>query len=240
MIDAETLDSRKSDRRPIRSMFRGRQTGGTFGLSSRRVTAFASGVVAFQMVFWLFSAPAWSAPMLYVDFGGSGSSTTIGLGETTTADVFATQIPAGGIDPIAGGPGLFGFGFDLIFNSTGLDASNLDFGPLFTSTGFSSTLDVSGQAGLTSNRFFLSSGPSGDDIFLGSIDFEGLVGGTYVLTMGYFTGPGDNTLFDGTFLDSDPGTFFTNASIQVVPEPGTAMLLLMGMSLMVGARRRQA
>ncbi|MAJ61013.1 MAG: hypothetical protein CBC48_14270, partial [bacterium TMED88] len=51
MIDAETLDSRKSDRRPIGSMFRGRQTGGTFGLLSRRGAAFASGVVAFQMVF---------------------------------------------------------------------------------------------------------------------------------------------------------------------------------------------
>ena len=86
----------------------------------------------------------------------------------------------------------------------------------------------------------MSNGPSGDDIFLGSIDFEGLAGGTYGLSLGYFTGAGDNTLFDGTFLDSDPGTFFTNASIEVVPEPGTATLLLVGVSLLAGARRSRA
>lgn len=197
-------------------------------------------VAMMGLLLLLWAMPAWSSPMLYVDFGGSGSSTTIGLGESTTANIYATQIPPGSIDPTVGGPGLFGFGFDITFDSVGLQASNLDFGPLFSSTGFSSTVDNPGLAGLTANRFFLSNGPSGDDIFLGSIDFEGLAGGTYGLSLGYFTGAGDNTLFDGTFLDSDPGTFFTNASIEVVPEPGTATLLLVGVSLLAGARRSRA
>ncbi len=191
-----------------------------------------------QLVILLLAGPALAAPMVYIDFGGAGSSTSVGLGGTATANVYATDIPAGAVDPVVGGPGMFGFGFDITFNSVGLEASNLAFGSLFTATGFSSTVDDPGRAGLTSNRFFMTNGPSGDDIFLGSIDFEGLSGGVYGLTLGYFTGAGDNTLFDSTILDTAPGTFFTTGSITVIPEPGTATLLLVGMALMSGVRRR--
>jgi hypothetical protein len=208
-------------------------------LTSTFTTTGRIGAAALQLVILLLAAPALAVPMLYVDFGGAGSSTTIGLGESATADIYATDIPAGSVDALAGGPGLFGFGFDITFNSVGLRTVGFPaFGPLFTSTGFDSTVNDVGRVGLTSNRFFMSDGPSGDDILLGSIDFDGLSGGVYGLTLGHFTGAGDNILFDGTILDTAPGTFFTTGSITVVPEPGTAGLLLMGMALMSGRRRR--
>jgi hypothetical protein len=132
---------------------------------------------------------------------------------------------------------MFGFGFDLTFNDAGASASNLTLGPLWSGTGFDSSVNDPGRAGLTSNRFFLSSGPSGDDILLGTLDLEGLAPGTYDLTLGYFTGAGDNTLFDGTVLDSDPVSFFGTGTLSV-PEPGVSSLYLGGFLLLVAARRR--
>ena len=132
---------------------------------------------------------------------------------------------------------MFGMGFDLTFDAGGLGASNLVLGPLWTATGFDDSVTAAGRVGLTSNRFFLTDGPFGNDILLGTVDLQGLAPGSYDLSLGYFTGPGDNILFDGTVLDSDAGTFFSAGTV-VVPEPGTAGLFLGGFLLLLAARRR--
>ena len=88
---------------------------------------------------------------------------------------------------------------------------------------------------MTANRFFMTDGPDGDDILLASIDFTGLAPGLSSLTVGYYTGPGDNTLFDNTVLDASPN-FFQSGSIQVVPEPQTALLLGLGLTLFANRR----
>ena len=131
---------------------------------------------------------------------------------------------------------MFGFGFGITFDSLGLSATNLTLGPLWQFTGFDDTVDTTGRAGLISNRFFMSSGPSGDDILLATIDFQGLAPGVHDLTLGYFTGAGDNVLFDFTALDGAP-SFFESGSISV-PDPRTSALFLLGLFVLSGYRRR--
>jgi hypothetical protein len=182
-------------------------------------------------VLLLSASQAFAVPLMHLDIGGSGASASIASGESITVSVFASDIPAG-----SDSNGMFGFGFDITFESLGLSASNLGLGPLWQFTGFDDTLDTAGRVGLTSNRFFLSSGPSGDDILLATIDFQGLAPGVYDLTLGYFTGVGDNVLFDSTTLDG-AASFFGSGSISV-PEPRTSALFLLGLLVLSGCRRR--
>ena len=111
-------------------------------------------------------------------------------------------------------------------------------GPLWVGTGFTTSHNDPGDVGIIANRQFMTGGPDGDDILLASIDFTGTAPGLSSLTVGYYTGgSGDNILFDGTVLDGSP-SFFQSGSIEVVPEPQTALLLGMGLTFL-GARRRR-
>lgn len=179
----------------------------------------------------LVSAPAHAVPLMHLSVGGAGPDGNVRTGDSVTLSILASGIPAG-----SDGFGLFGFGFDIGFDATGLAASNLTLGPLWQLTGFDDSLDLPGLVGLTSNRFFQTSGPFGDDILLGTIDFQGLVRGSYDLTLGFFTGVGDNVLFDGTMIDADPG-FFGTGSITV-PEPVSSVLFLIGLLALSSSRRR--
>jgi len=188
---------------------------------------------ALNLILLLVSTQALAVPLMHLDIEGSGANASIGLGESVTVSVLASGIPAG-----TDSNGMFGFGFDLVFDSLALASSNLALGPLWQLTGFDSSLDTAGRVGLTSNRFFLASGPSGDDILVGTVDFQALSAGVHDLTLGYFTGIGDNVLFDGTGLDTS-ATFFGAGSISVsVPEPSTAALFLMGVLMLSSSRRR--
>lgn len=176
---------------------------------------------------------ALAVPMMHLNIEGGGANANIGLGESVTVSVLASGIPAG-----TDSNGMFGFGFDLTFDSLGLSPSNLALGPLWQSTGFDASLNTTGRVGLTSNRFFLSSGPSGDDILVATVDFQGLSPGVHDLTLGYFTGIGDNLLFDSATLDTS-ASFFGAGSISVsVPEPSTSALFLMGLLALSRSRRQ--
>ena len=156
-----------------------------------------------------------ASPAMNLEIDGGGPNGVIVTGETVTVSLYGNDIPVGsGV----GGDGLFGFGFAITFNDSILDSSAALAGPLWVGTGFTTSHNDPGDVGITANRFFMSDGPDGDDILLASIDFTGLAPGLSSLTLGYYTGAGDNTLFDGTVLDNSPN-FFQSGSIEVIPEP---------------------
>lgn len=185
--------------------------------------------VAFSLI---LAGRALALPLMYVDVAGFGPDGEVQQGESVTVSLFLSDVPLG-----TDSKGLFSFGFDIAYDETGLDATSLVLGALWQSTGIDSSHDDPGSVGLSSNRFFMSSGPHGDDIFLGSVDFLGLSTGTYNLALSYFTGSGDTVLFDGTSLDDSAG-FFSDGSIEVVPEPGTFLLVSLGMTIL-GVRSRR-
>ena len=94
-----------------------------------------------------------------------------------------------------------------------------------------------GDLGIPANSYFLPNCPSGDNVLLASIDFTGNSPGTSTLAVGYYTGgPGENVLFDSTLLDTS-SSFFQSGSLNIVPEPHTALLFGMGLTFL-GVRQR--
>jgi len=188
----------------------------------------------------LASAPAFAVPSMNIQVDGGGPNGTIATGETVTVSLYGNDIPVGGGAP---NDGLFGFGFAITFNDSILDSSAAIAGPLWVGTGFDDSRNDPGDVGMTANRFFMADGPDGDDILLASIDFTGLTVGLASLSVGYYTlGSGDNILFDGTVLDGSPN-FFESGLIEVIPEPQTALLLGLGLTLFATRRasaRQQA
>lgn len=191
----------------------------------------------------LAAAPAPAAPMLVLDLDDQGSEITVELGraQPVKVEVLASDIPPG-----SDGLGLFGFGFSLLFDATPLAASDPIPDPLWwtAETGFGDHRNDPGDVGLTWNRFDASSGPSGDDILLGTVflDVSGAPPREYFLDLTYFTTVGENILFDETApaLDSDSAFFGTGGRIIVTPEPATGSLLLAGLGVLAARRRSRA
>lgn len=180
------------------------------------------------------SSPAWAAPRVFLDYGGGGPTQTVSVGGIITATVLASDIPAG-----SDGKGLFNVGFVIDYDPVLLSAATPVLGPLWSGSIFATTKNLPGEVGFTSNRFGEASGPIGDDILLGTVEFTGLAPGTTVLSVSHFTGPGDNVLFDATVLDSSPSFFFGGTVEVLIPEPGTAALLSLGLlGLAIGGRPR--
>ena len=182
--------------------------------------------------------PALSLPTLHLDIDGQGPDAIVLRNTTVSVAILASDIPASG---------LFGFGVSVGFDPSLLDAAFPTmgrFGPDFDGTGFDDeALDnLLGSVGLTSNRFLHTDGPIGDDILLGTFLLTaGNIAGFTPLMSSHFAGIGDNILFDATILDFDGETsFFSPASISITPEPGTGLLIAIGLAMMrrSGARPR--
>jgi hypothetical protein len=180
----------------------------------------------------LASSTAHAAPIMTIDIGGTGSSANLGIGSTVTVSLYGDEIPVG-----TDGNGLFGFGFAISYDDTLLSSSAATAGALWVSAGYDEFRNDPGDVGMTANRYFMSSGPTGDDILFASIDFTGIAAGLSSLTVSYYNGAGENILFDMTELDGSP-SFFQSGSIEVVPEPQTALLLGMGLTFLGVQRRR--
>lgn len=180
------------------------------------------------------ASAAHATPSMTIDIAGSGlNNGTINVGQTVTVSLYGNDIPVG-----TDGNGLFGFGFAIVFDDSVLNSSVATAGPLWTGTGFSASHNDPGDVGITANRMLIGSGPDGDDILFASIDFTGTAVGLSNLTLGYYIGAGDNILFDGTVLDTSL-TFFESGSIEVVPEPQTALLLGLGLTFLGSRRHRR-
>ncbi len=173
-----------------------------------------------------------AAATISIDIGGTGPNGTINLNETVTVSVYADAIPAGN-----DGNGLFGFGFSIVYDDTLLSSSSATSGPFWTGTGNSASFNNPDDVGMTANRLFMADGPSGNNILLASIDFTGDSIGSSIVAVIYYTGcPGDNFLFEATVLDTS-SSFFQSGSINVVPEPHTALLFGLGL-MFLGVRQR--
>jgi hypothetical protein len=169
-------------------------------------------------------------PMMEIDIGGAGNSTTVDEDDVFTITLSASDIPAGS--------GLFGFGFEMSFDSVGLSAGTPAEGPLWT--GFVSTSSGVGSVGITANRFGEASGPTGNDILLASFAMTALAPGSYTLSLAHFTAEGDNVLFDSTVLDGAGSGFFGSGQVVVlVPEPAVLVFLLLGGPLVCQRRLRR-
>ena len=187
-----------------------------------------------MLLLLLAASNAQAVPSMSIDIAGGGPNATIGIGETVTVSLYGNSIPAGG-----DGNGLFGFGFSIVYDDALLSSADAAAGALWTGVGFTDSRNDPGDVGITANRFFMTSGPSGDDILLASIDFTGSAAGTSSLALGYYTGgSGDNVLFDASVLDTS-ASFFQSGSINVVPEPHTALLFGMGLMFLGVRQRRQ-
>lgn len=60
--------------------------------------------------------------------------------------------------------------------------------------------------------------------------------GSLDLQLDFLTGIGDNVLFDLTAIDAAQG-FFGGGSVIVTPEPGTALLVVLGLVGLAAAHR---
>lgn len=161
----------------------------------------------------------------------------LAVGDLFDVDIAISNVPEG-----EDGRGLFGIGFALAYSSTALAYEGGALDELWLSTGFSDRSDVPGSIGWTATRAFQRSGPSGESVALGRMTFRVLSGGLHSLSLAGLTGPGDNVLYDGTILDGD-SSFFSDGltldvSLVVVPEPGTAILLGLGLASLCAKGRR--
>lgn len=173
--------------------------------------------VVLLVVFLFAPGDAQATPMLGIAVNPAPPA-VLRLGDTLTVTITAEDIPA---------PGLFGFGFTLFFDSSTFTASV----PMIDGSWTGLTdVDVSpGSAGATANLAGSGAtmGPSGFGIQLATVVLT-VVGPASdpsmitLLSLGHFTGPGDNLLFDGAVLDgaSSPG-FLSATATAMVPEPGT-------------------
>jgi hypothetical protein len=160
----------------------------------------------------------------------------IKVGDTATVSIYLDAVPVGAST-------VFGFGFRVGYDASYLSAA----APVIDAawTGLSSVVNNVGDVGATANLLGSSSGQSGSNILLATITFTGVqenLAGV-LLSLSAFTAPGDNILFDQTFLDSQPSVFFADtASISVMsllptPEPGLALMGLFALGALAARSR---
>lgn len=162
----------------------------------------------------------------------------IKVGDTATVSIYMDGVPVGAST-------VFGFGFRIGYDATYLSAS----APVIDAawTGLGAVVNDIGDVGATANLLGSSSGPNGSNILLATITFTGVkenLAGV-LLSLSAFTAPGDNVLFDQTFLDTQPAVFFADtATISVmalaIPEPAVGWLGLLALGALAAQRRRNA
>lgn len=184
---------------------------------------------------WVVGAgTAQATPMLSIALDPA-PPTEIGVGALLEVTVAAEDIPA---------PGLFGFGFRLVFDPAIFTAAAPVIDPFWT--GLTDVVVGVGFAGASANLSGggAGSGPTGFGIPLAVIELTVIAspGGAMTptqLSLAPLTGEGDNLLFDGVPLD-DPGSpdFLADSVEAVVPEARIVPLLLSATVGLLAARSR--
>jgi len=175
------------------------------------------------------ASPAQAAPLIALDLdpGTGGIQTTISV---LTGTQFTIDVVVTGVDP--GNP-VNGFTFDLFYNTSVLGADAVVDGGFLLPTVFVSEMNLAAPDVNFTETTLGPSGASGDGV-LARVTFTAAAAGFSQLSL-------NDLAISNPSGQSIALAGFSGGGVTVTPEPGTVLLLAMGLlTLAVHSRRRRS